>query len=72
VYTKEPGVQLYTGNFMTGENTLKSGAKDEFRTAFCLETQLFPDAPNQPDFPPSVLEPGDTYQTSTVYHFSTK
>jgi len=72
VLTEEPGVQFYAGNFMRGANTLKSGAKDDYRTAFCLETQHFPDSPNQPNFPSTVLNPGDTYQTRTTYRFSTK
>ncbi len=70
VYTEEPGVQFYTGNFMDSKNTLKSGAKDDLRTAFCLETQHFPDAPNQPDFPSIELKPDDTYHTVTEYKFS--
>jgi len=69
VFTQEPGVQFYGGNFMDGKNTFKSGAKDGFRTAFCLETQHFPDSPNQPSFPSTVLEPGQTYRTKTVYRF---
>ena len=72
VYTTEPGLQFYGGNFMQGKNTFKSGAKDDFRTAFCLETQHFPDAPNQKNFPSIVLEPGKEYKTSTVYAFSVK
>ncbi len=72
VYTEEPGVQFYTGNFMDSKNALKSGAKDEKRTAFCLETQHFPDAPNHPDFPSIELIPGDTYHTVTEYQFSTE
>lgn len=72
VYTQEPGVQLYSGNFMQGKNTLKSGAKDDFRTAFCLETQHYPDSPNQPSFPSTVLKPGETYHTQSVYKFSVK
>ena len=72
VLTEEPGVQFYSGNFMEGNNTLKSGAKDDYRTAFCLETQHFPDSPNQPDFPSTVLSPGETYQTSTMYRFSVR
>lgn len=72
VYTEEPGVQFYTGNFMDSKNTLKSGAKDEKRTAFCLETQHFPDAPNHPDFPSIELKPGETYHTVTEYRFSTE
>jgi aldose 1-epimerase len=71
VYTEEPGLQFYGGNFMQGKNTFKGGAKDEFRTAFCLETQHFPDSPNQPSFPSTILEPGKTYKTSSVYKFST-
>lgn len=72
VYTEEPGVQFYTGNFMDSKNTLKSGAKDDNRTAFCLETQHFPDAPNHPGFPSIELQPGDTYNTVTQYTFSVK
>lgn len=72
VYTEEPGMQLYSGNFMEGKNEMKTGNMDDFRTAFCLETQHFPDSPNQPDFPSTVLEPGDTYSTSTIYKFSTQ
>ncbi len=72
VYTEEPGMQLYSGNFMEGKNEMKTGSTDDFRTAFCLETQHFPDSPNQPDFPSTVLEPGDTYSTSTTYQFSTE
>jgi aldose 1-epimerase len=70
VYTTEPGMQLYGGNVMKGKHTLKSGARDEFQTAFCLETQHFPDSPNQPEFPSTVLKPGKTYKSSTVYKFT--
>ncbi len=72
IFTMEPGLQFYSGNFMAGKNTFKSGAKDELRTAFALETQHFPDSPNQPDFPTTVLNPGDTYHTTSVYRFSVK
>lgn len=72
VHTQEPGLQFYGGNFMQGKNTFKSGAKDDFRTAFCLETQHFPDSPNQPSFPSTALTPGQTYRTSSVYRFSVK
>tara|TARA_R110001592_G_scaffold292843_2_gene562335 strand:- start:1976 stop:3160 length:1185 start_codon:yes stop_codon:yes gene_type:complete len=72
VFTAEPGLQFYSGNFMKGSNTFKSGAKDDYRTAFALETQHFPDAPNQPNFPSIVLKPGDTYSTMTVYVFKAK
>ncbi|HVK96592.1 MAG TPA: aldose epimerase family protein [Flavisolibacter sp.] len=70
VHTQEPGLQFYGGNFMQGKNTFKNGAKDEFRTAFCLETQHFPDSPNQPNFPTTTLRPGETYKTRSVYKFS--
>jgi aldose 1-epimerase len=70
VFTEEPGLQFYSGNFMKGENTIKSGFKDEFRTAFALETQHFPDSPNLPLFPTTILSPEDIYRTTTSYHFS--
>ena len=72
VYSMEPGIQFYGGNFLDGSHTIKQGKKDEFRTAFCLETQHFPDSPNQPSFPSTVLSPGQTYKTTTVYKFLTK
>ncbi len=72
VYTEEPGLQFYSGNFMGGKNTFKSGTRDDFRTAFCLETQHFPDAPNQPGFPPITLQPGEIYHTVSEYKFSIK
>ena len=72
ILTEEPGLQFYGGNFMQSKNTFKGGIKDDFRTAFCLETQHFPDSPNQPAFPSTVLEPGKIYQTSSVYQFSVK
>jgi len=72
VTTQEPGLQFYGGNFMQSKNTFKGGSKDDFRTAFCLEAQHFPDSPNQPAFPSTILEPGKTYQTSSVYRFSVK
>lgn len=72
VLTKEPGIQLYTGNFMKGENKIKGGYADEWRNAFCLETQHFPDSPNKPSFPSTVLQPEDIYQTETVFRFSVK
>jgi aldose 1-epimerase len=71
VHTDQPGMQLYSGNFMKGENNVKYGLKDGYRFAFCLETQHFPDAPNHPGFPSTVLEPGDVFQSRTIYKFST-
>ncbi len=70
VLTTEPGMQFYTGNFMQSLNTFKSGAKDDRRTAFCLETQHFPDSPNQDNFPSTVLHPGERYESCTIYRFS--
>jgi len=72
VYTQELGLQFYCGNFMQSKNNMKGGVKDDFRTAFCLETQHFPDSPNQPSFPSTVLEPGKVYATSSTYKFSIK
>lgn len=69
VLSEEPGVQFYSGNFMLGKNTFKSGATDDHRTAFALETQHFPDAPNQPEFPSIVLRPDQTYATRSIYSF---
>jgi len=73
VYTTEPGVQFYTGNFLNGRlaNT-KRGARYVKNAALCLETQHFPDSPNHPNFPSTILKPGQTYKSTTVYKFSTK
>lgn len=70
IYTTEPGLQFYSGNFMQGKNTFKGGTRDDFRTAIALETQHFPDSPNQAAFPSTVLKPGQTYKTSSIYKFS--
>jgi aldose 1-epimerase len=70
VWTTEPGVQFYTGNFLTG-NPGKGGKPYQYRSGFCLETQHFPDSPNKPAFPSVVLRPGETYKTTTVYKFLT-
>lgn len=72
VFTEEPGLQFYTGNFMTGSNTLFGGKTDGHRTAFAMETQHFPDSPNQPNFPSTELKPGAVYKTQTIYKFSVK
>ncbi len=71
VYTEEPGLQFYSGNFMQSKNTFKGGTKDDFRTAFAMETQHYPDSPNQPSFPSTVLKRGDVYKTYSMYDFST-
>jgi len=70
VTTTEPGIQFYSGNFLDGSLQGKDGEPIGYRTGFCLETQHFPDSPNQPDFPSTILRPGDTYRTRTVYAFS--
>jgi aldose 1-epimerase len=72
IYTQEPGLQFYSGNFMQSKNTFKGGSKDDFRTAFAMETQHFPDSPNQPSFPSTTLKPGQVYKTSSYYKFSVK
>jgi len=69
VYTTEPGVQLYSGNFLDGSITGKSGKVYKKHYGFCLETQHFPDSPNKPNFPSVVLRPGETYTTITIYKF---
>ncbi|MHC4174576.1 MAG: aldose epimerase family protein [Planctomycetota bacterium] len=72
VHTTEPGVQLYTGNFLNGSITGKDGKVYDKHYAFCLETQHFPDSPNKPHFPSAVLEPGQKYTTVTVHKFYTR
>jgi aldose 1-epimerase len=70
VSTTQPGVQFYSGNFLDGSYTGKAGAKYEKRTGFCLETQHYPDSPNQPAFPTTLLKPGETLHTETIFAFS--
>lgn len=70
IYTTEPGIQFYTGNFLDASFAGKDGAKYAKNTAFCLETQHFPDSPNQPDFPSTVLRPGEKYTHTIVHEFS--
>ncbi|UCH63514.1 MAG: galactose mutarotase [Fidelibacterota bacterium] len=72
VYTDQPGVQLYTGNFLDGSNVGKGSAAYGHRSGFCLETQHFPDSPNRADFPSTVLRPGETYSSCTIYRFSVR
>ncbi|MCU0249591.1 MAG: galactose mutarotase [Vicinamibacterales bacterium] len=72
VLTTEPGVQLYTGNFLDGTLTGKAGVAYQKNGGFCLETQHFPDSINRPNFPPVVLQPGRTYKSTTVYRFSAR
>jgi aldose 1-epimerase len=72
VRTTEPGVQFYSGNFLDGSAHGKEGKVYNYRTGMCLETQHFPDSPNHPDFPTTVLKPGQRFHSSTIYKFSTK
>ena len=72
VRTSQPGLQFYTGNFLDGTIHGKGGKVYGLRSAFCMETQHFPDSPNHPKFPSTVLKPGRQYQSTTVYRFSTK
>lgn len=69
VATTEPGMQFYTGNFLDGGITGKGGVAYPRHGGFCLETQHYPDTPNKPDFPPTLLRPGSTYSSRTVYKF---
>ena len=69
VYTNEPGIQIYTGNFLNGKNVGKKGIAYQQRTALCLETQHFPNSPNQPNFPSTELRPDGTYKSHTIYKF---
>ena len=70
VYTDQPGMQFYTGNFMQSQNIMKGGHTDDFRTAFCMESQHFPDSPNQPNYPSTRLEAGAVFESFTTYKFS--
>jgi aldose 1-epimerase len=69
VVTDQPGMQLYTGNHLKGENAIKYGYKDNYRESFCLETQHYPDSPNHPEFPSTVLNPGEEFHSTTIYRF---
>ncbi|MFT4155623.1 aldose epimerase family protein [Parafilimonas sp.] len=70
VYTTEPGLQFYTGNFLDGKFTNHDGNPLLIHTALCMETQHFPDSPNKPDFPSTILQPGQTYHSVTEYKLS--
>ncbi len=69
VYTNEPGIQVYTGNFLDGTVTGKKGIVYNQRTGICLETQHYPDSPNKPEWPSVILEPGKVYQSTCIYKF---
>ncbi len=72
VFTTEPGVQFYAGNFLDGSITGRGGIAYQKRSGFCLETQHYPDSPNKPDFPSTALEPGQNYRSSTEFRFSSR
>lgn len=72
IWTTQPAIQFYSGNFLDGSNVGKGGVAYQHRTAFCLETQHYPDSPNNPNFPSTVLKPGETYTHKTVHKFFTK
>jgi aldose 1-epimerase len=72
VDTTEPGVQFYTGNFLDGTPAGKHGHIYKARDGFCLETQHYPDSPNKPNFPSTILKPGQTFHSTTVWRFSTQ
>jgi aldose 1-epimerase len=69
VYTTQPAVQFYSANFLDGSVRGKGGRPYEKHSAFCLETQHFPDSPNHPAFPSTVLRPGEEYRHTTIYRF---
>lgn len=71
IHSNEPGLQFYSGNFLDGSNVGKGGVVYRHRDGMCLETQHFPDSPNQPGFPSTILRPGEEYRTRTVYTFGT-
>ena len=72
VYTDEPGIQVYTGNFLDGTVTGKKGITYQKRAAICLETQHYPDTPNKPEWPSAVLRPGETYHSHCIFAFSSR
>lgn len=72
IYTTEPGIQLYTANWLNGETVGKHGKHYNARTAFCLETQHYPDSPNQPQYPSTILRPGEKFESRTTFAFNIK
>ena len=70
IYTDEPGIQVYSGNFLDGTVTGKKGLAYPMRAAICLETQHYPNTPNTPEWPSAILEPGKTYNSNTIWKFS--
>ncbi len=72
VITNEPGMQFYTGNFLNGSETGHGGIVYNYRSGFCLESGHYPDSPNHPEFPTTILNPGEVYETTTIYRFSVR
>ena len=72
VYTNEPGIQIYTGNFLDGTLPGKKGIVYDHRASVCLETQKYPDTPNKPEWPSALLKPGEKYDSHCIYRFSVK
>ena len=72
VWTTEPGLQFYTGNFLDGSVRGTGGKVYPIRSGFCMETQHYPDSPNKPSFPSTELKPGATYHTTTIYRFAAR
>lgn len=72
VFTDEPGIRVYCGNFLDGTVTGKKGIVYNFRAAVCLETDKYPDTPNKPEWPSAVLRPGEKYHTRCIYKFSVR
>jgi aldose 1-epimerase len=72
VFTTEPGIQFYSGNFLDGTVTGKKGIVYNQRTGTCLETQKYPDSPNKKEWPPATLRPGEKYSSETIFKFSVK
>jgi aldose 1-epimerase len=72
VYTTEPGIQFYSGNFMDGSHNGHDNRVYNYRHAICLETQHYPDSPNHANFPSTVIRPGENYKSTTIYKFGIK
>jgi aldose 1-epimerase len=72
VISDQPGVQFYCGNFLNGTRIGHGGKPYNYRSGLCLETGHFPDSPNHPDFPTTILNPGETFKSQTIYRFSVK
>jgi len=70
VETTEPGIQFYSGNFIDGSMPSRTGGRYVRRSGLCLETQHYPDSPNQPEFPSTVLRPGETMRSTTIFTFT--